>query len=460
MKPNKGLTLAAISLGFVVVQLDVTVVNVAVKSIGGALGGGVSGLQWVVNAYTIAFASLILTAGAAGDRLGAKRVFIIGFATFVAASLGCAIAPSIGVLIAARTLQGLGAAVLVPCSLALLNHTYPADHERTHAIGIWAAGASVALAAGPVVGGLLIASVGWRSIFFINLPLGLLGIWLTWQYVDETTRTQRGLDYIGQILAIAALGIMAGAAIEAGALGWTAIGVLAGFALSLLAAGTFVWVEHRHHHPMLPLSFLADSTFSSATLIGWLINIAYYGLIFVLSLYFQQIKNYTPLKTGLAFLPMTAIVLAANLSASRLSESLGARLTMLIGQGLFAIGCFTLLRISAQTSYIGAAVQLLAIGAGIGITVPPMTSVLLGSVEKKHSGIASGVLNSARQAGSVLGVAVFGSLIAQGGNFVHGFRIALLISSIVLVVGCSFALLIEKGRGNSASQTVRHPRAA
>jgi MFS transporter, DHA2 family, methylenomycin A resistance protein len=216
---RRALTLAAMSLGFVVVQLDVTVVNVTLKSIGGALGGGIARLQWVVNAYTIAFASLILTAGAAGDRLGAKRVFIAGFVTFVTASLGCAMSLNIAVLIAARTVQGFGAAVLVPSSLTLLNHAYPEERERTHAIGIWAAGASVALAAGPVVGGVLIATIGRRSIFFINVPLGLLGIWLTLRYVEETTKTHRGLDYMGQFLGIVALAVMAAAAIAAGAIG-------------------------------------------------------------------------------------------------------------------------------------------------------------------------------------------------------------------------------------------------
>jgi MFS transporter, DHA2 family, methylenomycin A resistance protein len=442
------------SLGFVVVQLDVTVVNVAVKSIGEALGGGVSGLQWVVSAYTIAFAALILTAGAAGDRLGAKRVFTTGFAIFVLASLGCAISPTIGALIAARAIQGLGAAILVPCSLALLNHAYPEDHERTRAIGIWAAGASVALAAGPVIGGVLIAAIGWRSIFFINLPIGALGIWLAWRYVEEAPkRKNRGLDYAGQILAIIALAVMAAGTIEAGRIGWTSGGALGGLSVFLIAVIAFIWVEHKGCDPMLPLSFFRNRIFSAATLIGLLINVAFYGLIFVLSLYFQQVRHYTALKTGLAFLPMTAIVLIANLSASRVSEWIGSRFTMLIGQALFAIGCFTLLGVSGSSTYIGAAFQLLAIGAGIGITVPPMTSVLLGTVEKKFSGIASGVLNSSRQAGSVLGVALFGSFIAQRGRFIDGFHLALLISAIIELIGSGSALLVHSQRASESKNT-------
>src|SRR5690348_9392605 len=210
-----ALTLAAMSLGYGVVQLDVTIVNTALNSIGASLGGGVAELQWVVSAYTIAFAAFILTAGALGDRIGARRVFMAGFVIFTAASLACALAPDALTLIVARAVQGVGAAILVPNSLALLSRAYPDDKARGRAVGIWAAGASVALTAGPVVGGGLIALVGWRWIFFVNLPIGLFGLWLTWRFVDETTRSpQRELDLPGQIAAVAALGCLAGAIIE------------------------------------------------------------------------------------------------------------------------------------------------------------------------------------------------------------------------------------------------------
>jgi MFS transporter, DHA2 family, methylenomycin A resistance protein len=219
---RKSLTLAAMSLGFCVVQLGVTIVNTALNSIGTSLGGGVSELQWVVNGYTIAFAALILTAGALGDRLGAKKIFMAGFAIFVAASLACALAPTAAVLIAARAVQGVGAAILVPNSLALLNHAYHDATERGRAVGIWAAGASIALTAGPIVGGGLIALVGWRSIFLVNLPIGLAGLWLTMRYETETVRAPRhALDLAGQAAAIGALGCLAGAIIEGGARGWT-----------------------------------------------------------------------------------------------------------------------------------------------------------------------------------------------------------------------------------------------
>src|SRR5246127_3372073 len=211
-----SLTLAAMSLGYGVVQLDVTIVNTALHAIGTALGGGVSELQWVVSAYTIAFAAFILTAGALGDRIGAKRVFMAGFAIFTAASVACALAPHAVILIAARAVQGLGPAILVPNSLALLRHAYPDEKERGRAVGIWAAGASVALTAGPLAGGGLIALVGWRRPFPGHLPIGLACLWLTWRYATETTRSHHEFDCAGQAAAIGALGLLAGAIIEGG----------------------------------------------------------------------------------------------------------------------------------------------------------------------------------------------------------------------------------------------------
>src|SRR5437763_13609337 len=226
-----SLTLAAMSLGYGVVQLDVTIVNTALNAIGTSLGGGVAELQWVVTAYTIAFAAFILTAGALGDRLGAKRIFIAGFAIFTLASLACALAPSAMVLIAARAVQGLAAAILVPNSLTLLNHAYADPKARGRAVGFWAAGAAVALTAGPFVGGALIALVGWRAIFLVNLPIGAAGLWLAWCYAEETPRlSQREIDLPGQIAAIATLGTLAGALIEGGALRWRPRLVLGGFA--------------------------------------------------------------------------------------------------------------------------------------------------------------------------------------------------------------------------------------
>src|SRR5690349_4843890 len=314
VRQGTRLTLLAMSLGFAVVQLDVSVVNVAIRPIGEALGGGVAGLQWIVNAYTITFAAFILSAGAVGDRIGARRVFVAGFALFTAASALCGLAPGLGAVIGARAVQGVGAAVLVPCSLILLTHAYQAPHDRARAVGFWAAGASVALSAGPLVGGALIATLGWRAIFFINVPIGLLGIQLTLRYARETPPAPgRRLDLPGQAAAVVALAVLAAATIEGGRTGWTQPAVLAGYAVALIAVCAFVAIEARSAARMLPLGFFRSRTFSAASAMGLLLNIAVYGLIFVLSLYFQRAQGRSPLETGLAFAPMTGIVMATNI---------------------------------------------------------------------------------------------------------------------------------------------------
>jgi len=441
----KQLTLAAMSLGYGVVQLDITIVNTALDSIGSALGGGMSELQWVVSTYTIAFAALILTAGALGDRLGAKRIFMAGFAVFTAASLACALAPTAAVLIAARAVQGIGAAVLVPNSLALLNHAYPGAKERGRAVGLWAAGASLALTAGPFVGGALIAAVGWRSIFLVNLPIGLAGLWLTWRYTTDTARARHDLDLPGQATAVGALGLLAGAIIEGGRLGWSNSWVVAGFVAFVLLAVLFVLQERRAPAPMLPLSLFSRPMFARTTLIGLLVNIAFYGLIFVLSLYFQRINGWSPLATGLAFVPMMGAVLPLNLLAPRLAERFGAPAVIAAGALIAACGCLALLGIGHGTSYAAICAQLVAMGGGLGLLVPPMTATLLGSVDKSRSGIAAGVLNSTRQTGSVLGVALFGSLLG-GGAFVTGARASLIISAALLAAAAAAIALGRDGR--------------
>jgi MFS transporter, DHA2 family, methylenomycin A resistance protein len=431
---SKSVTLVAMTLGFAVVQLDVTVVNVGVKAIGASLGNSVAALQWVVSSYTLTLAALILTAGALGDRIGAKRLFIFGFALFTASSAACGLAPSLGLLIAARTIQGVGAAILVPCSLALLNHAYHDAAQRTRAVGLLAAGASTALAAGPVLGGVLIALVGWRGIFFINVPIGLVGIVLSARFASETPQTRgRGLDLPGQLAAIVALGSLAGATIEGGSTGFSNHWVLGGFLVFVLAGVCFLRIEARGRSPMLPLALFRDRTFRATTSIGLLINVAFYGLVFIFSLLFQREQGFTALRTGLAFLPMTASIMTANLLAGRLTRRSGDRAGILLGQGLMTIGCLALLWITPTTSYWAMAVQLLALGAGLGLVVPPMTASLLGSVERARSGIASGTLFAMRQTGSVVGVALFGSLIAQ--RFASGLDTAMKISVGVLVAG-------------------------
>lgn len=443
-----SLTLAAMSLGYGVVQLDVTIVNTALDAMGRTLGGGVAELQWVVNAYTIAFAAFILTAGALGDRIGAKRVFMAGFAIFTAASLACALSPNAAVLIAARLIQGLAAAILVPNSLALLSHAYPDDRERGRAVAIWAAGASLALTAGPFVGGGLITLVGWRAIFLVNLPIGLTGLWLSWRYAAETTRARsREIDLPGQLAAIGALGALAGAIIEGGALGWGHPAVIAAFVAGAILAVLFVWRESRAAQPMLPLSLFGHRLFALTSLVGLLVNVAIYGLIFVLSLYFQRINGLSAWWTGLAFVPMMGAVLPVNLLAPHLAERIGACPTIVVGACVSALGCVGLLWIEAGTSYWAIFAQMIAISGGLGLLVPPLTSTLLGSVEKARSGIAAGVLNATRQTGSVLGVALFGSLVASEGAFMTGLHLSLVVSAAVLLLAAAVIGLGAPARG-------------
>jgi DHA2 family methylenomycin A resistance protein-like MFS transporter len=421
------------SLGYGVVQLDVTIVNTAVSSIGTSLGGGVTELQWIVSIYTVVFAALILSTGALGDRLGAKRMFMSGFAVFTLASVACALAPTSTLLIAGRAAQGFGAAILVPNSLALLNHAYPGAKERGRAVALWAAGASLALVAGPPLGGVLIALVGWRSIFLVNLPIGVAGLWLTWRHVTDTPRAARELDLPGQAAAIGALGLLAAALIEGGRLGWSDPRVIAAFGAAVILTALFLAQERRAREPMLPLSLFAHRVFARTTLVGLLVNIPFYGLIFVFSLYFQRINGLSALATGLAFVPMMAMLLPVNLLTPRLAERYGARPIIAIGALIAAAGCVALLGVGRGTSYWAMCAQLLAMSGGLALVVPPLTSALLGSVDRSRSGIAAGVLNSARQTGSVLGVALFGSLIGRQDTFLFGMRVALLLSAALLV---------------------------
>jgi len=342
------------------------------------------------------------------------------------------------ILIAARAVQGFGAAILVPNSLALLSHAYPDDKARGRAVGIWAAGASLALTAGPLVGGGLIALVGWRSIFLVNLPIGLAGLWLSWRYASETTRSpQREIDLPGQLAAIAALGCLAGAIIEGGSLGWANGFVIAGFVAAALLAIVFVLQERRASQPMLPLSLFRHRMFALTSMVGLLVNVAFYGLIFIFSLYFQRVNGWSPFATGLAFVPMMGAVLPVNLLAPRLAERIGAPATIAVGAVASALGCLALLGIGQGTSYLAICAQLIVIGGGLGLLVPPLTSTLLGSVEKQRSGIAAGVLNATRQTGSVLGVALFGSLAGQANALLPGAHVSLVISAGLLLVGAS-----------------------
>ena len=430
-------TLVASALGFVVVLLDVSVVNVALDDLRRAWSADVAALQWVVNAYALVFAALLLTAGALGDRLGARRVFMAGFVVFTLASAACGLAPSLRMLVAARLLQGLGAALLVPNSLTMLQRAFKDNRLRSRAVGWWGAAGGVALAAGPVVGGLLIAHFGWRSIFLVNLPLGVVGILLTMRFTaPHETTVVRSFDWPGQIACIVALASFACAISMAASLGWNHAFVVAGLLLSGASASCFIYIEGRARSPMLPLDLFRISTFTVVSVTGLVVNFAYYGLIIVFSLFFQLQQGLSPQRAGLAFLPMTVVLVLVNVLAGRLLPRMGIRRLMVTGLVMAAVGYSLLMASSIEGPYSLLAIPMLIAASGIAITVPTMTNATLSSVPASRTGIASGVLNSARQVGGMVGVAACGYLIRDTtpAAFMSGMHAALAIAALLLSV--------------------------
>lgn len=348
---SSRLPLAAICTGYFMVILDTTVVNVALPSLGKGLHTGVTGLQWVVDGYTLVLAGFLLAAGALGDRLGPKGVFQTGMAIFAVASAGCGVAPDIAVLIVARLVQGLGAALAVPASLSLLQAAYPDRAGRARAFGAWGGVAGVAAGAGPIVGGLLIAGFDWRAVFFLNVPIGAVGLWLTSRYVPAPGGHARGLDLGAQAVGIVALAALAGALIEVGSEGFINSLVLGGFGLFVVAGAAFVILEGRARAPMLPLELFRRPTFSAATAVGLLINLGFYGELFVATLYFQEVRGYSALLTGLALLPEAGVVSVASILSGRVMARTGPRLPMIVGLALGGAGLVGLVVAGAHTPY-------------------------------------------------------------------------------------------------------------
>jgi len=349
------------------------------------------------------------------------------------------------VLIVARAAQGLGAALLVPSSLALLNHSADGDPKlRARMVGLWTAAGGITIAAGPVVGGLLLGPFGWRSIFLVNLPVGVLGAYLTLRYIppDEKHSAGRSLDLPGQLLAMLTLTGLTGAVIELRPLGWTHPLVLCGFVLAILCGIAFVLVEGLAADPMLPLRFFTTPNFSPAVGFGIIVNLTYYGVIFVLSLYLQQARGYSALQAGLAYLPLTSTFIISNLISGWLIGRAGSRLPMTLGALIAATGYSLLLTLGPHTPYYIMMPAFLLIPSGMGLGVPAMTTTILSSVERSWSGTASAVLNTARQAGAAIGVAVFGAMVGGSkAEIIPGLHTAAAISSSLLVLAALLAYL-------------------
>jgi MFS transporter, DHA2 family, methylenomycin A resistance protein len=435
-------SLAAICLAYFMVILDATIVNVALPALRADLGTGVSALQWVVDGYTLMFAALLLSGGALGDRLGPRPVFQGGLWLFVAASAACGLAPSATVLVLARLVQGVGAALAVPASLALLRAGHPDPALRARAVGVWGAIAGIAAASGPVLGGVLVAAASWRLVFFVNLPIGLAALALAARHVPAPAPRPRALDPVAQATAVVGLGALTVALIQAGRAGATAPPVIAAFAVFVLAAVAFVTVERRAADPMLPPGLFGAPTFSGATVVGLLINLGFYGQLFVINLYFQEVRHLSPLMAGLALLPEAGLVSIASALSGRFTARAGSpRPTMLIGLTLGGAGLLGLLAAGRATPYSALVVPLVAAGAGMAFTMPAATTAVVDAAPAERAGVASGVINAARQVGAVIGVALLGSLVAAGDGIVGGQRVALAVAGAAFLAGAAVTML-------------------
>jgi MFS transporter, DHA2 family, methylenomycin A resistance protein len=413
---QRTISLTTLSLGYFMILLDSTILNVALPTIEKQLHGSVASLQWVVNSYTLVFASFLLSGGTSGDRYGAHRTFRLGLAIFTGASLLCSLAPNINTLIVSRLIQGLGAALLVPASLSLIAHLFTEPREQAKAVAIWAGIGSIAGACGPTLGGLLVEFFGWRSVFLVNIPFGALALLLTFISIPAMPqRRESSLDLPGQVLAIIAVCALTYALIEWGHIATDLL--VAVFALAVLSGAAFIVVEARRAHPMLPLQMFGSWRVSATMLVALIYQFSFYSLIFVFSLFFQQFYGYGALETGLAFLPQTVAGSLLLLLASRpIARWLSPRISLAIGMALGAIGMLAIF-VGMHVGFPIIALGEIFVGAVAAFVVPPMTTVVLASVAKEHSGIASACLNTARQMGGTLGVAILGTVLANQALF-------------------------------------------
>ncbi|TXR99792.1 MFS transporter [Streptomyces sp. col6] len=441
--------LGAALLGFFLISLDALIVTVALPDIGRSLEVGMSGLQWVVDGYTLMFAALMLSAGALSDRVGAKQAFGGGLVLFAVASMACGLAPGLAVLVTARLVQGAAAAVMMPASLALVRQGYPDQAERARAIAVWTVGGAVAVAAGPVVGGALTASAGWRWIFYVNLPAAVLALALL-SRVPASRRLPSRLDWLGQVTAVLAMGGLTYGVIEGGAEGFGRAGVVASLAMAAAAAMGFLVAQARGAHPMLPLPLFRTRVVTVSLVVGFMLNAAYYGGVFNFSLYLQQERGQTSLHAGLMFIPMTALVAIVNLASARLAARYGPRVPMAAGQLIGAAGLLSLLIVGTHTSVWVVAVLMVPVGLGGALAVPALTAMLLDAVPADRAGTAGAVLNTARQVGGAIAVAVFGALLAGADSFLTGMHWSMLLAAAGLLATAGATLMLPRARRASA----------
>ncbi|MET7998627.1 MFS transporter [Amycolatopsis sp. NPDC005232] len=423
-----------ICLGYFAIILDGSVLNIAVPALRDDLKTSLASVQWVINAYTLCLAALLLTAGALGDRWGLRRCFLWGTTIFTAASLACSLAPSVHVLIAARVVQGVGAAALLPATLALIRTLFSDDGERARATAIWVSTGAISTAVGPMVGGLLIDAFGWRSIFLINLPIGVAAILLARAGITEAPRHERKVDHAGQLTAVAALGLITAGVIVSGSAGWSSplsLGLLAG---GLLSAAAFWLVERRVAQPMLPRGFFSVRVRSVAVASAAFMGFLFYGTLFVMSLYFQEVRGWSAGEAGIALLPLTVGSTIGSLVLYRpLSRQFGNPVALLTGFACCASGVAVLLIFTGATAYVPVAAGLLLVGVSSTIAFSALTSLLVPSVPVNQAGVASGVQNTSRQSGALMSVSVLGAILNTAA-FTARLPIALSVLAAVVVL--------------------------
>jgi EmrB/QacA subfamily drug resistance transporter len=426
------------------IMLDNTVVNVALPSIRADLGISISSLEWVVNGYALTFGVLLLTGGKLADLLGRRRIFIVGLAIFTVSSFFCGFAGSEHVLIAARVVQGVGAALMNPATLSIITATFP-PRQRGMAIGIWAGISALALAIGPLVGGAITEHINWSWVFYINVPIGIVGILAARVFIDESrdeSHEQR-LDFPG--LATSALGLFAltYALIESNDRGWSDTRVIVLFVAAAVLLGAFIMLERKQRLPMLDLSLFRNSTFASANAVMFLIGLAMFGTFFFVSLYVQNVLGYTPMKAGATFLPMTMLIILVAPNAGRLSDKVGPRALMVPGLALVTISLALFSLLDEGSSFWHLLPALVTGGFGMAMAMAPTTSAAMHAVPVDKAGVGSAVINAMRQVGGSVGIAVTGAIMATQFNpthpntheFVNGFQLGLRVSAAIAFVG-------------------------
>jgi EmrB/QacA subfamily drug resistance transporter len=427
-----------------IVGLDVTVVNVALPSIQHELHATVSGLQWIIAAYSLVLASLLMLSGSTADRIGRRRTFQVGLALFTLGSLLCSLAPSLVTLVVFRMVQAVGGSMLNPVAMSIITNTFTGRAERARAIGVWGGVFGLSLALGPVVGGLLVSAVGWRSIFWINIPVGLAAIVLTALFVPESRASvPRRFDPVGQVLVMAMLVTLVYAIIEGPGRGWTSALILASFAVALAAGIAFAVYEARRGEPLLDIRFFRSAPFSGATVIAVSAFAALSGFLLVSTIYLQDVRGLSALHAGLYMLPMAAMTAIFAPLSGRMVGTRGPRLPLVVASLAITVSALTLTGLTASTSSLRLVVSYILFGVGFGLVNAPITNTAMSGMPRAQAGVAAAVASTSRSVGSALGVAVIGSAVASvlSGPIRTGFADASHVGWW-LIAGCGVLVLL------------------